>query len=1533
MKTKIILTLLTVLMSVSLFAFKGVLSPFTDNGTEDIDTPYIYYFEDITTNFGGEWQQPVDAHKGKQYFLQSETTPPAVGWCAEFRCNIKKKDAGEFYLMASMIPMGMPYGSPVEIYQDGKLIADYIKNPGMTETGRKAYGVSSSLKWNCFGKVTLTEGEHTFRFAVKTTTSLSPTLYVQGYDAFALVKYEPMPDPKWKDCEVPLFYKNNIPPAKPIHSYWQEAETAKHNLGVTDQASAFEGREIFAQTDQKNSFVEFEIDVDKPGRYLIMGATGPVGQPFVSPVDFYIDDYLMGSFDTRPSASNGWGWSGTNRWVSYGSAELSAGTHSFRFAIYKNRAMDNMIIQAFDALALVDYNLLDVRLTVTPEKKDRVQGKFKDKIPVSLRPVMTACNLKEAAEVSIPVNLMKDGYIVRDYLVTFTADPKNIGKPLEIDFDLDVPFDIPTGEFYLESENLKAKGHLLDLFLTGQYKTPEPQKLTAENLTIKCPKAEAGKPFTFKVSADFKEKSKSDTLIILFEQKKDVVYFAQSVKIPSMLGAMGKWTSEDITIDIPKTLPKGKAECILYLNNDISNQTKTETEIVSSYTESTTDMKPLSYGFYTDNTGKTHPWYSNSAHTLFWEGEPWMKISGMFNGPYMSFNSPATDEAEFEGFKANIQKLKKYGINHIYLFTQGPMAAKPPYQWEFIMDYLEQEGFTYVIGFPNGAGKTTPLKARQVRANPQKAKIEKNVVGKCVRTIKFSEFDFGACPLNDVRCSAIDSQGRVIAVKEAEITETGRDYAVCEVDFGNTEPIDIAFDVSFMITWCTDNPWADCKNQYTATQNFLKASHLRPGFRGFVDMIMSNERGLYNSVEPIFVASDEFLKTRTDQLKAKYKNISALKKAWMIKGDFVKTIEEAAALYPIYNNGETIYLTSQTAKSDFPIYKADAKTPYWYEYLEMRDTSYGDIQDMMIDRVKEVSDAPVNIKLCGMPETYDYPRQANRKGLDGVGCETYATGEGHITYNIGFRHTEMESAKKNMIGYSTEMARGWGDDMYPNYPDIHGLFYDMGVTHYLGSRITYLFLMDVLPQTLYERNRLLRDPRMLEWMNLWQEILDDKSDIIKDFKPIVYTSWPKPDAWWPSCSERRAVKETDDAYGANSVKCPNRVWAIATPDPFAKANMTFVTLNDSPATEYYKADFEKLLNYDSRQIVMLGHRKNLGALSVDKYYTDNYTEDENFVYQELKVPEGAKVLHEYNGTVWAIKIGNLQIIGAQPKKQFYSLENVIKFAEFPDEEEGRRDAADFLENTLGITFATLGNNSFKAVQYTLNGKDVCIIHSAKDEKQTVSFTAEKECTFACPYLNVSKDMKPGENIILTLPGKETDSQSEGAGLGYIKITGEKLADLKFEGMNLDTLPKASPGGYEASALAAGLKLPTPKRTDTFRFNTTEVMKAKAGFDTALDEYNNGAYAAAQQFLEEYLPLAGDDLSASFNIFLGNVNLMRGKTEEAVKYYRVALERAPGNGDALTGLGCALWNSDKEKAKECWINANTPEAQSNLDAVK
>ena len=1366
----------------------------------------------------------------------------------------------------------------------------------------------------------------------------------------------------WEEAPLPIFYKNLKPPIAPFCSYMQEAEEATHNMNSAPIEGTYSGHQIIADNQKEEYFVTFNINVEKEGKYLILCASGPVGAMHISPTDLYIDDQFIKEFTDTPKGDYNWGWCSCVTWVSYGAVTLSPGSHTFTFKVHKPRDLDGCIIQNFDALCLLDSDELNISIKAKANSQSasvkRVADaqlspsheaessnltiptfKRKDVLNISLRPILKSCNINQASIIAVPIKLMKYGRVVKEYTATFKLDPKSIGEPLPIDFTCEIPYDISNGEYYFESDNITTETgeHLLNINLQGEYPTPPQKSLVAKDLTLKnITFSKKNNSISFNVSANLLAPCSSDILTILFEHKKDVVYYAKSVYIPNLKGQKGEFLSEPITITLPQDMPKGKVKALLSLNKDISSSSPVEINIDTSFTEKTTSLKPISYGFYKDNTGMTQVWYANEAHTLFWNGEPFFNISGMLGGRYISFTDT---EYEYEYFKNNIQILKKYGINHVYIFTNGGTSMKEPYKWENMMDYLESEGFTYVMGYCNGTGKYDRLRLREIYANPEKSKIIKNVIGKVTHTVKYSEYQMSSAPVEDIRCASLTSQGEITKVKEAKIIDKDQTGVTFEIDFGNSEPIDILIDMSFSCYQPISNPWKNYKDQYTQVQKDLIVSNLRPGFRGFIDMILPNERAIVNEFEPGFIETEEFINHRAELLKEKYKNIDTLKKAWKVMGDFVKTFEEAASLYPLYNNGKIIFLTSsapslQKEKGEQPIFKIDATSIFWYEYLDLRDKNYGYFQNIMLDKVKEACDAPIALKLTGLPEIFNVPDKPNRLGLDAVGCETYSTGEGHITYDVGFRYNEMLAAKKAMIGSSTEMARGWSEDMYPNWSDIQALFFDLGVTHYLGNKITYLFLLDTLPDTMYNKNRILRDTRILEWMALWKEILEDKKEVVSNYTPIVYSSWPRPDATWTLVSERRAIKETDDAYGVNGFKCPNGVWCLPTTDPFAPNPMTFVTLNDSPATEFFKEDFENLIKMKNKEIVISGHRKNIGALSVDKYYTEEYISDESYTYQVLNPPANAEILHEYEGKVWAFKLDNLQFIAAQPKGNFNALESILKFAKYTEVNAEKRDAIGYLEKVLGLSFVNFGGGAFKAVGYTLKGEDVSVLHTTNEKGgDKITFRATKDCIFTCPYLNISENLSKGDSYVITLPEKDSENISLGAGLGYIKIIGESLEDLVFDNMTMDGPLQATSAGYDVTGLAKGLLLPTPKRPEVIKNNTTEVVRSRAAFDSAIEAYNIGLYGACQEKLEEHLPLAGEELSPAFNIFLGNILLLRGNIEKSIYYYETALQRDPENKDAKCGLGCAVYNKDKEKAIKLWEEAGTEEAVNNINAVK
>ena len=197
---------------------------------------------------------------------------------------------------------------------------------------------------------------------------------------------------------------------------------------------------------------------------------------------------------------------------------------------------------------------------------------------------------------------------------------------------------------------------------------------------------------------------------------------------------------------------------------------------------------------------------------------------------------------------------------------------------------------------------------------------------------------------------------------------------------------------------------------------------------------------------------------------------------------------------------------------------------------------------------------------------------------------------------------------------------------------------------------------------------------------------------------------------------------------------------------------------------------------------MCGLRKELGTLSVDKYYTDETFTDDKYEYQVLKVPSGAKVLHKTEGQVWAMRVGKLQICAAKPLYA-NTLDEMAELIDVPPVKAKGYDGAGYAKDVLGITFATFGDGVYKAVGYKLKGKDVSVIHTTKKRDDTeLSFIAQRDCEIEqyvpgqekfqvkYPFYDyvdqLKKDIKyikKGEEVLISFPQNLENDEFIGAG--------------------------------------------------------------------------------------------------------------------------------------------------------------------------
>jgi hypothetical protein len=154
---------------------------------------------------------------------------------------------------------------------------------------------------------------------------------------------------------------------------------------------------------------------------------------------------------------------------------------------------------------------------------------------------------------------------------------------------------------------------------------------------------------------------------------------------------------------------------------------------------------------------------------------------------------------------------------------------------------------------------------------------------------------------------------------------------------------------------------------------------------------------------------------------------------------------------------------------------------------------------------------------------------------------------------------------------------------------------------------------------------------------------------------------------WVRPNDRNCFLREDYSGGGYSVKSPSGVWFTPTFYPLKyEGGLVMVNLENTPATIQYGPAFEKLMKDQNRKVIYVGLRRNLGRLSIDRYFTSAIKPLGSDQIQVLKPTPTSKILYKTEaGEVWGLEDGNLQIIsrtnayenlGGDPKVKYIQVQ-------------------------------------------------------------------------------------------------------------------------------------------------------------------------------------------------------------------------------------------------------------------------------------
>jgi len=796
----------------------------------------------------------------------------------------------------------------------------------------------------------------------------------------------------------------------------------------------------------------------------------------------------------------------------------------------------------------------------------------------------------------------------------------------------------------------------------GKVRAPSVVKLESPAIEESCEGASPG--FQLDVILTWIKGPKPELLQVRWMQG-DVLWFVENIPIP-----------EDIQRDQPLELthhltypgaPEGRYEVKFALHKGIFEpepRYNIEIDIQRGI-----NTRPLGYGTFVDRWGVPHHWYISHTNTLVWDGKPYIPVGGMYLSFFVGeFNEddPKRNERNWEKDREALKKMKEAGISDIYLNPCCGIFDKPAWVWQRFFELVEELGFCY------GWQVTTHVKELHGLTVSKDEFWVREPEGNRYSIDIYSNFFGKYWPDNKVYYAAFNPDtGELIEFGEAQ-TEPLTNGLRAYVD--SAELAKAGAHIHF-IPEVVYNPqsdmhdyWNNIDDEYlNKIKAYLQKVKLGENFRCFIDPL-DNEQSLRTETK-LIPFSAKYRQMFADWLRARYTDTKTLKERWALEDEL--SFLEAAYLIPVSPNWAINWENQKAYRYDLN------KSEMWYDIITFRDYSIRDYNNIVADVYKSVHDVPVVLKLTDL-NSFTNDRQVG--GFDGVGMEAYGE-DGELVRGCGGGvYSRAEQASRTIWCLITETNMATPFEELTCYRDPLTLMRELSWMVEIGAKGVYVFFFNPAGVGFSSFN-LFNDPRQFYWLGAYAKLLKE-SDLL-NYKPVVEYMMP-----CKFVGMDGFLKEPPDFYcevPSQSIRGHKGMWVVPASVIPPTGRLIF-NLEDEPATRRWGYLLEDALA-QGREVAVVGLRRNLGALSIDEYYTEQFEQDENGVlYQILRpTPTSTILARTSSGKIFALRDGNLLLYAKG------DWENSIKEVASP------KAPVDFIVDVLGSKILDLGD-AFQAIQ-------------------------------------------------------------------------------------------------------------------------------------------------------------------------------------------------------------------------------------------
>ncbi len=522
----------------------------------------------------------------------------------------------------------------------------------------------------------------------------------------------------------------------------------------------------------------------------------------------------------------------------------------------------------------------------------------------------------------------------------------------------------------------------------------------------------------------------------------------------------------------------------------------------------TPGVKIVSNGEFKDKDGAIHAWRIDGAHTLIWDGKPYIPVGGVFYPRYIC--NGATEENWQADAKA-LESIKSSGIADLLLKPIGPITATDPAAWQRLLDYLDSNDFTYGIDLSDGP--RAPVSG--VVIDPMRYRTG--------GAVKETFFQFNIPDVVSalwILCTTTD--GRVISSGGADVAN-----GQITIDI-KSRPLESAVLLVYPtlqpttgVNSGTGDLWAGFDEFRDSMLAFCSKLKFGKGLRFFLDPITS-KMDLDPKLASFIPDSAEFRLEFEAYLVRKYKNIGSLNSAWGLNRENLDSFQTAARVMPLWYGARGI--TAVYDKARGKRYAADvALSTLWKDIVDFRDYSVQGYLNSAAELLKRnVAEVPVIYRATSYNRIF--ANTISTTGFDGLGVDAYGRGEplGIDQAAPIYALSEESACSMWLVVTGTQDTRS-RDKSTSGYSSKEVLTADLGVLAEAGVKGIFVNGLQVLPDDIWKNHSLASMPDQMGWLKSFKDsfVADRRADYVPQviYYPVVpmtgaHTARLGPGQWW-----------------------------------------------------------------------------------------------------------------------------------------------------------------------------------------------------------------------------------------------------------------------------------------------------------------------------------------------------------------------------------------------------------------------------------